>query len=95
MIAYLSATTFANIPIISGPLACEAEIIADGDVAPLGTPDGNVNAGDLLVMVSIVLGITAPDANTLAHGDIFPDGAPDGVIDMSDLILMYKLVAAP
>lgn len=93
MTAYLSATTFANIPGISGPLACEAEIVADGDVAPPGAPDGNVNAGDLLVMINIVLGIASPDANTLAHGDLYPEVAPDGAIDMSDLILMYKLTS--
>lgn len=90
--AYLSAKTFADIPSISGPLACEAAIIADGDVAPIGAPDGNVNAGDLLVMISIVLGITSPDTNTLAYGDIHPAGAPDGAIDMSAHILMYNLI---
>lgn len=56
----LSATTFATIPEIVGPLNCGAEIIADGDVAPLGAPDGIVNAGDLLIMVRIVLGLISP-----------------------------------
>lgn len=88
----LSATTFATIPEIIGPLSCGAEIIEDGDVAPLGAPDGNVNAADLIIMTRIVLGILSPDANTLAHGDIYPSGAPDGIIDMSDLILMYSLL---
>ena len=42
----LSSTTFASIPEIVGPLSCGAEIIADGDVAPLRAPDGNVNGAD-------------------------------------------------
>ena len=37
----LSATTFANIPSIVGPLICDAPIIPDGDVAPLGASDGD------------------------------------------------------
>lgn len=93
--AYLSATTFANIPSIIGPLACEAEIIADGDVAPSGAPDGLVNAGDFLVMQRIVLGIITPDAITLAHGDLYPVNAPDGKIDTSDLLIQHQLINTP
>lgn len=92
--AFLSATTFANIPSIVGPLACEAEItvIADGDVAPLGAPDGILNAADLLVMQQIVLGMISPDATTLAHGDVYPEGAPDGAITLSDLLVHLQLI---
>ncbi len=90
----LSATTFASIPEIIGPLKCEAPIIPDGDVAPLNAPDGKINAADIFIMTRIVLRIYTPDANTLAHADIYPDGVPDGVINMSDLILMYPLVMA-
>ena len=93
--AYLSNTTFASTPEIIGQLSCNAELIADGDVAPLGAPDGITNAGDLLIMTRIVLGAHSPDANTIAHGDIYPSGAPDGVINISDLIRMYPLIIAP
>ena len=93
--ADLSSTTFATIPEIIGPLNCNAEIIADGDVAPISAPNGTTNTGDLLIMVRIVLGLITPDATTLAHGDIYPAGAPDGVINMFDLIQMYPLVMNP
>ncbi len=65
---------------------------ADGDVSPLGAPDGSVNASDYLVMQRIVLGDISVTSLELAHGDLYPAGAPDGVIDMSDLILLLKLV---
>ena len=89
--ANLSSTTFATIPEIIGPLSCNAELVADGDVAPLGATDGQVNAADLLIITRIVLGTLSPDTNTLAHGDIYSDG----VINTSDLILMYSLVTTP
>lgn len=89
--AYLSSTTFATIPEIIGPLSCDAAVIADGDVAPLGAPDGDVNVADLLIMLRIVVGSFSPDANTVAHADIYPDG----VVNMSDLVRMYPLLTAP
>ena len=64
---------------------------ADGDVAPLGSPDGAVNAGDYLVMQRIVLGLETATSVELEHGDLYPVGAPDGAIDLSDLLLMQLL----
>jgi hypothetical protein len=61
---------------------------ADGDVAPLGAPDGQVNAGDYVVALRIVLGILTATPTELAHGDLYPPGAPDGQINIQDLILM-------
>ena len=65
---------------------------ADGDIAPLGTPDGQVNAADYLVAQRIVLGEILPSPLELAHGDLYPVGMPDGVIDVSDLILLLGIV---
>lgn len=67
--------------------------IVAGDIAPLGAPDGNLNAADVYVMMRIVLGLIEPDTNTLAYGDIYPVGAPDGVINLSDLLQLYKLLS--
>jgi hypothetical protein len=63
----------------------------DGDVAPLGSPDGDINAGDYVVMLRIVLGLLAPGVTELAHGDLYPAGAPDGVIGLPDLLLLLQL----
>ena len=65
---------------------------ADGDVAPLGAPDGNVDAADLLVTRRIVLEELTVSPIELSHGDLYPVGSPDGVIDLSDLILLQKMV---
>ena len=66
--------------------------IADGDLAPLNAPDGNINAADLLVAVRISLGLLTAVELQLAHGDLYPVGAPDGKINLQDLILLQKLV---
>ena len=65
---------------------------ADGDIAPLGSPDGVVNAADYLVMQRITLGELTATSLELAHGDLYPPGSPDGVINTSDLIRLLKLV---
>lgn len=41
-----------------------------GDLAPRGDPDGQLNAGDLVVMQRLVLGVIAPTANELIIGDV-------------------------
>ena len=65
---------------------------ADGDIAPLGLPDGMVNTSDYLVAQRIVLGEITATSLELAHGDLYPPGAPDGVINISDLILLLQLI---
>jgi len=62
--------------------------LADRDVAPLGAPDGLVNAGDYLIVQRIALGLITATPLELAHGDLYPPGSPDGVINVQDLILM-------
>jgi len=65
---------------------------ADGDIAPLGSPDGVVNAADYLLAQRIALGELAVTSLELAHGDMYPAGSPDGEINASDLILLLQLV---
>lgn len=64
--------------------------IVYGDLAPLGAPDGVLNAGDYVVMLRIVLGELEPDASMLARGDLYPPGAPDGVINLQDLLQLQN-----
>ncbi|MGB5178181.1 MAG: metallophosphoesterase family protein [Gammaproteobacteria bacterium] len=63
----------------------------DGDVAPLGSPDDQINAGDHVVMMRIVLGLLTPGDLELAHGDLYPPGAPDGEIGLPDLLQLLQL----
>ncbi|NNJ50031.1 MAG: hypothetical protein HKP22_06640 [Gammaproteobacteria bacterium] len=65
---------------------------ADGDLAPLGSPDGLINAADYLIAQRIAIGDLAATSLELSHGDLYPAGAPDGIINTSDLILLLKLL---
>lgn len=64
----------------------------NGDLAPLGSPDGKINAADYLIAQRIVLGEIDATEMELSHGDLYPPGSPDGQINTSDLILLLKLV---
>ena len=64
----------------------------DGDLAPLGAPDGIVNVADYLIGERIVQGQVPVTDLELSHGDLYPPGAPDGVIDVSDLLLILQQV---
>ena len=70
-------------------------VYADGDLAPLGAPDGLINTADYLVASRIVLGLVTPTELEYAHGDIYPAGAPDGVINIQDLLLTQKRLLEP
>lgn len=59
----------------------------DGDVAPLGSPDGQVNGADVLIAVRIALGNIPAGALELLHGDM----NLDGVMDISDLLAIAQL----
>lgn len=65
---------------------------ADGDLAPLGNPDGIVNAADLIIMTRLVLGTLTATPLELEHGDLYPEGAPDGIINTSDMIRLLKII---
>ena len=64
----------------------------DGNVAPWGAPDTEVNVADLLVCMQFVLGLKEPTNEDLAHGDLYPISAPDGRITLPDYIQLQKLV---
>jgi len=66
----------------------DPESPADGDLAPLGAPDGNLNAADILIMQRIILGTITPGPVELSHGDLNQDGE----LSMQDLILQQQLI---
>jgi len=65
---------------------------ADGDLAPLGIYDGEVNAGDVLMAARMASGELTQTVLDIAHGDLNPIGTSAGVIDASDLLLIKELV---
>jgi hypothetical protein len=64
----------------------------DGDLAPLGSPDGQINAADYAAAVRLTLGSIASGELELSHADVYPSGAPDGIINTSDLVLIKQLI---
>jgi hypothetical protein len=62
--------------------------IPDGDLAPYGSPDGNINAADVLIATRIALQQIPAEPLTLAHGDMNSDGQ----IDLSDILVIIQLV---
>jgi len=64
----------------------------DGDLAPLGSPDGAINAADFLIAKRLALGELTATTLELSHGDLFPVGSPDGVIGTQDLLLQLNLL---
>jgi len=72
-----------------------AGLIADGDVAPLGSRDGKVNVGDALVALRFALTLESPTLEDIAHGDVAPLDAegkpdPDGVINVGDALVILR-----
>jgi len=72
--------------------------LSDGDVAPLGNPDGTVNVGDALVALRFALGLLQghPTADELIHGDVAPLSptgcpSPDGNITVGDALVILRL----
>jgi len=65
---------------------------SDGDVAPLGSPDGIVNVADYVIFQRILQQNLMPSVNEITHGDIYPVGAPDGVIDLSDYLQLKNML---
>ena len=70
-------------------------VYADGDLAPLGFPDGLINTADYLIASRIVLGQVTPTDLEYAHGDLYPAGAPDGVINLQDMLLLQQQLLSP
>ena len=58
-------------------------------MAPYGAPNGQLNAGDLTVMMRLALGLEDTRALELAHGDL---GMPDSVINAADVILLIQML---
>ena len=63
-----------------------------GDLAPLGNPDGVLNAGDLVVLTRIVQGDLLPSDLERLVGDVAPVGNPDGVLNAGDLLVLTRAV---
>lgn len=63
-----------------------------GDLAPRGSPDGQLNAADFLILQRIVSGAVIPDAYEQLVGDLAPLDNPDGELNAGDLVVLQRAV---
>jgi hypothetical protein len=73
----------------------ETRLIADGDVAPLGNPDGLVKIGDALLCLRYAIGLETPSAEEFLHADVAPlyengQPNPDGIINIGDALVILR-----
>ncbi len=92
---FLTSLFLVSATLISAVTQASYPIYADGDLAPLGAPDGDINTADYLIGSRIVLDQLIPTDLEYAHGDIYPAGAPDGVINIQDLLLLQQQLLSP
>ncbi len=92
---FVAQVVFTLTAIACGAAHASYPVYADGDLAPLGTPDGLINTADYLVATRIVLDHVSPTDLEYAHGDLYPTGAPDGVINIQDLLLLQQRLLSP
>jgi hypothetical protein len=69
--------------------------LPDGDIAPLGSPDGQVNVGDALVALRFALSLETPTQGDRQHGDVSPldihcKPNPDGQINVGDALVILR-----
>ena len=74
------------------PPAAWAPNFLAGDIAPRGNPDGQINAGDLVVLQRIATGQISADSYEQLIGDVAPLGAPDGKINAADVLVLQRAV---
>jgi beta-glucanase (GH16 family) len=92
---YLSSAVLLCLLLAAKVAQAAFPVYADGDLAPLGAPDGLINSADYLIASRITLGLVSPTDMEYAHGDLYPPGAPDGVINIQDLLLLQQQLLAP
>lgn len=82
------ASTLANAFIVTqAPQGLPA-----GDLVPRGSPDGQLNAGDMLVLQRLVLGTDTPTTYEKLVGDVAPLNNPDGQLNAGDLVVLQRAI---
>ena len=74
---------------LSTLVAVKAATLTAGDLAPRGSPDGQLNAADLLILQQFVLGTNMPIGDEALVADVAPLGAPDGELNAGDVVVRY------
>lgn len=61
-------------------------------MAPHGSPDGQVNVADALILQRFVSGNLTPTPEEIYRGDVAPFGAPDSILNAADLTVLMRAI---
>lgn len=99
------AVLAASLETRGGELVAEAEatnvlVAPDGDIAPLGAPDGVVDIGDVVRLLRVTVRLEELDVDEEARADLAPgadvggswQADPDCRIDIGDVIVALRVV---
>lgn len=88
---FLSGACLALL-LCSAPPALFALTIPAGDLAPLGNPDGELDAADYLILQRFILGTLTPTPEQHLIADVAPLGNPDGELNVGDLVVLMRAI---
>lgn len=63
---------------------------ADGDLAPLGARNGQLDLADGLIAMRLTADPTSATPGDVDHGDVAPLGAPNGLIEAPDALVILR-----
>jgi len=64
-----------------------------GDLAPIDSPDGELNAADVLVLERFVTGEDTPTTLETLIGDIAPLNNPDEELNVADILILQRAIS--
>lgn len=63
-----------------------------GDLGPRNLPDGQLNAGDLVVLQRLIHGHITPSSQEVLLGDVAPVPNGDNLLNAADLLILERAI---
>ena len=89
---WLTTGALLSIVFFSMCSVVNAAALTAGDLAPRGSPDGQLNVGDLLILQQFVIGTQTPIGNESLVADVAPLGSVDGQINAGDVVVLMRAI---
>lgn len=87
----IAATAALFSSLLTHSSASAGQFIA-GDLAPRGSPDGQIDAADLLLLQRMIINAIGPTPLERLVGDVAPLGNPDGELNAGDMVVLLRAV---
>ena len=89
---YILLYSLTAFSVLLTPTNLLAVTVPAGDVAPYGSPDGQVNVADVLILQRFVMDDLIPTTEELLVGDVAPFGSPDGFLNAADVAVLMRAI---